>query len=181
MTGIDSSAQDGHLDHYARLVRRLLQVPTAMVTLVEQQRQVFPGVSGLPEPYLSARETPLSHSFCQYVVVDQQPLRVLDARVEPRLADSQAIVDQRAVAYADGLWSTPTGSPSDRCVPSTRNPESGHTTRWKCCETSHWPVPQSSGTRPGWYEMRDSRPHHLRLRQRRDSVLQPPGQARPCQ
>ena len=37
------------LDRYARMVRRALDVPVALVTIVEDDRQVFPGAVGLPE------------------------------------------------------------------------------------------------------------------------------------
>ncbi|MCY7395457.1 MAG: GAF domain-containing protein, partial [Nocardioides sp.] len=83
----------GPFDHYARLVRRLLHVPVGLVSIVEVDRQWFPGMTGLPEPWRTTRETPLSHSFCQHVVRDQQPLVVRDARLDPRLAGNRAIED----------------------------------------------------------------------------------------
>jgi GAF domain-containing protein len=92
--------EDRSFDHYARLTRRLLSVPTALVSIVEQHRQVFPGMVGLPEPYASTRETPLTYSFCQHVVQDQQPLIIVDARVVPRLRGNLAISDLSVVAYA---------------------------------------------------------------------------------
>lgn len=99
-SGVGSLGEDASFDHYARLVRRLLHVPTSLVTIVEAHRQVFPGASGLQEPYRSSRQTPISHSYCQYVVADGQPLVVSDARQEPRLANSPAIADLNAIAYA---------------------------------------------------------------------------------
>lgn len=91
---------DDALERYARMVRRSLDVPTALVTLVEDDRQVFPGAVGLPSAYQQSRQTPLSHSFCQYVVKDEQPLVVTDARLDNRLADNLAIPDLGVVAYA---------------------------------------------------------------------------------
>jgi signal transduction histidine kinase len=87
-------------DHYCRLVRRFLDVPVALVTIVEPDRQVFPGSLGLPEPWASRRETPLSHSFCQHVVAERAPLVVSDARRDPRLADNLAVGELGVVAYA---------------------------------------------------------------------------------
>ncbi len=96
-----SSATNGRsFDHYARLVRRLLRVPVALVTLVESDRQVFCGLDGLKEPYATAGQTPLSHSFCQYVVADEKPLVISDARLDARLADNLAIPDLDVIAYA---------------------------------------------------------------------------------
>ncbi len=98
--GADTEAIDTTLDRYARMVRRALGVPTALVTLVQDSRQVFPGAVGLPAEYQASRETPLSHSFCQHVVADQQPLVIADARVDDRLRDNLAIRDLAVVAYA---------------------------------------------------------------------------------
>ncbi|MEO9324168.1 SpoIIE family protein phosphatase [Nocardioides sp. C4-1] len=87
-------------DRYARLVQQLLGVPVALVTVVERDRQVFRGQLGLPEPWASRGETPLTHSFCQYVVADQAPLVIADARDDERLRDNLAIEDLGVVAYA---------------------------------------------------------------------------------
>jgi signal transduction histidine kinase len=91
---------DGSFDHYALLVQRLLNVPTALVTILEAHRQVFPGAVGLAEPYRSARQTPLSHSFCKYVAVDGAPLLIEDARKDERVADNPAIAELDVIAYA---------------------------------------------------------------------------------
>lgn len=90
----------GSMDHFARLVRRALDVPVALVTLVEADRQVFPGQLGLPEPWCGARATPLTHSFCQHVVAADEPLVIPDARLDERLRDNLAIPDLGVVAYA---------------------------------------------------------------------------------
>ncbi len=100
-SGWSTSVTDGRsFDHHARLVRRILRVPVALVTLVEADRQVFCGLDGLEGPYAAARQTPLSHSFCQYVVADEKPLIITDARLETRLADNLAIRDLEIIAYA---------------------------------------------------------------------------------
>ncbi len=96
----DQDLADPSFDRYARMVRRSLGVPVALVTLVEEHRQVFPGAVGLPEAYQASRETPLSHSFCQYVVEDDRPLVITDARVDARLHDNLAIPDLGVIAYA---------------------------------------------------------------------------------
>ncbi|MGY1836488.1 GAF domain-containing protein, partial [Blastococcus sp. SYSU DS0510] len=91
---------DPAFERFARLVRRQLDVPVALVTLVSAEEQVFPGAVGLPEPWQSTRRTPLSHSFCQHVVRSAAPLVVTDARTDPLVADSLAIADLRVIAYA---------------------------------------------------------------------------------
>ena len=100
MSAGDETGADASFDRYARIVRRTLGVPVALVSIVEEARQVFPGASGLPEPYATQRETPLSHSFCQYVVADRRPLIVTDARDHDRLAGNLAIEELDVIAYA---------------------------------------------------------------------------------
>ena len=95
-----SSNSDPDMEYFAQRVRRLLGVPVALVSLVEADQQVFPGMAGLPEPWASKRCTPLSHSFCQHVVVTAEPLVISDARDEPRVRDNLAIPDLGVVAYA---------------------------------------------------------------------------------
>ncbi len=94
------SSPVGSYDHFARLVCRSLDVPVAVVTFLEPDRQYFAGAVGLPEPWSQTRETPLTHSFCQYVVRDREPLVVDDARGHIRLCTNLAIPDLGVVAYA---------------------------------------------------------------------------------
>jgi serine phosphatase RsbU (regulator of sigma subunit) len=91
---------DVSFDRYARLVRSAVGVPTALVSIVEAARQIFPGAVGLPPTYQVSRETPLTHSFCRHVVADARPLIVTDARTDPRVAGNLAIRDLSVVAYA---------------------------------------------------------------------------------
>ena len=74
--------------------------PVALVSLVDADRQFFKSCLGLPEPWASARETPLSHSFCQHAVARREPLVVDDAREHEVLRDNPAIRDMGVVAYA---------------------------------------------------------------------------------
>ena len=91
---------DPSFDRYARMVRRSLAVPVALVSIVEADRQIFPGAVGLPAQYDQCRFTPLSHSFCQYVVIDEAPLIITDARTDERLRTNLAIEDLNVIAYA---------------------------------------------------------------------------------
>jgi serine phosphatase RsbU (regulator of sigma subunit) len=100
MNAAGGPAADPSLDRYARLASRVLGTPIALVSLVEEGRQVFPGACGLPPALDAERETPLSHSFCQYVVADQAPLVISDARADDRLRDNLAIPDLGVIAYA---------------------------------------------------------------------------------
>jgi diguanylate cyclase (GGDEF)-like protein/PAS domain S-box-containing protein len=87
-------------DRFTRLAARWLGVPVALVSLVDDHRQFFKSAVGLPEPWASRRETPLSHSFCQYGVTTGEPLIVMDARQHPWLKENLAISELGVIAYA---------------------------------------------------------------------------------
>ena len=95
-----SSGTDEGMERFARLVAGRLRVPVALVSLVEANRQVFPGLVGLAEPWATRRQTPLSHSLCQHVVATGHPLVLADARSDDRTCTSLAIGDLGVVAYA---------------------------------------------------------------------------------
>jgi serine phosphatase RsbU (regulator of sigma subunit) len=95
-----SSRMDEGMERFARLVAGRLRVPVALVSLVEANRQVFPGLVGLAEPWATRRQTPLSHSLCQHVVATGHPLVLADARSDDRTCTSLAIGDLGVVAYA---------------------------------------------------------------------------------
>ena len=104
--GVDES-----FDRYARIVRRALDVPVALVSLVERDRQVFVGAVGLEPAYQEARQTPLTHSFCQWVVHDHRSVVTSDSSLDERLRDNLAIPDLGVVAYAGHPLRDHTGTP----------------------------------------------------------------------
>lgn len=95
---LDSPAQET-FDRFTRLAAKILDVPVSLITLVDLQRQFFLSCTGLPEPWQSRRETPLTHSFCQHVVTTGEPLVVNDARLDSQLKENLAIPDLGVVAY----------------------------------------------------------------------------------
>ena len=108
-TLLDSPAEAA-FDRLTRLATTLLQVPIALVSLVDAHRQFFKSCVGLPEPWATQRETPLSHSFCQHVVASSTPLRIPDAQEHPLVRDSLAIADLGVVAYLGVPLTTSTGA-----------------------------------------------------------------------
>ncbi|MFC7541297.1 GAF domain-containing protein [Siccirubricoccus deserti] len=98
-TGLLDSPAEEAFDRFTRLARAVLDAPLALVSLVDDRRQFFKSAQGLPEPWASCRETPLSHSFCKLVVVNREPLVVSDARTDPRVRDNGAVADLGVIAY----------------------------------------------------------------------------------
>jgi hypothetical protein len=99
-TGLLDSDVSPEFDRLARLASHVLNAPVALVSLVDKDRQFFKACLGLPEPWSSQRESPLTHSFCQHAVASRGPLVVNDAREHPLLHDNLAIRDMGVVAYA---------------------------------------------------------------------------------
>lgn len=109
--GLDAAAGDPALDRLARLASRLLDVPVALVSLVDVDEQVFPGQSGMPPESPFARGTPLSHSFCKTVVATRAVVTTEDARLDARFDTNLAIRDLGAIAYAGWPLVTAHGEP----------------------------------------------------------------------
>lgn len=86
-------------DAITRLVRRTLGVDVSLISLVDDRRQFFKSHCGLAGEFAAARQTPLSHSFCQHVVVMGDVLEVADAKEHPELRDNLAIRDLNVTAY----------------------------------------------------------------------------------
>jgi PAS domain S-box-containing protein len=108
-TGLLDADSATSLDRLTRLATRLVKTPVALVSLVDIDRQVFVSAVGLDEPWASRGQTPLSHSFCQYVVTDQAPLVITDARADGRLCGNLAIPDLKVIAYAGFPLRSPDG------------------------------------------------------------------------
>ena len=57
----------------------------------------------------SLGETPLSHSFCQYVVTREAPLVVTDAREDQLVQNNGAVADLGVISYLGVPLRTPDG------------------------------------------------------------------------
>lgn len=98
-SGLTEQSDPG-MEFYARRVQERLGVPVALTSIVQADRQVFPGMVGLTGPWANLRYTPLTHSFCQYVVASAEPLVVDDALDHPWVRDNLAVSELGVAAYA---------------------------------------------------------------------------------
>ncbi len=74
-------------EHIVTLVRTVLKVPIATVTLVDRERQWFKAQRGLDQT-----ETPRSISFCTHTIQQRDPLIVKDAHLDARFRDNALVV-----------------------------------------------------------------------------------------
>src|SRR5258707_8393367 len=95
-----SASADPGMERFARLVAETLGVPVALVSLVEADRQVFPGQVGLTEPWASSCQATLVRSLCQRVAATGSPLVLADARQDEQVRDSEASHELGMIAYA---------------------------------------------------------------------------------
>lgn len=94
--GLLDSAPEPELDALIKAVATQLGVPTALISLVDRDRQWFKSRHGL-----DASETPRAVSFCGHVVADAQTLVVANTLADPRFADNPLVVGAPHIrAYA---------------------------------------------------------------------------------
>jgi PAS domain S-box-containing protein len=90
---------DEVFDRLVRKAARLLEVPIALVSLLDEDRQVLKASVGLPGPWASARQTPRSSSLCQQLLVTGQPLVIPDTRRDPLARDNEFVLAHGLAAY----------------------------------------------------------------------------------
>ncbi len=109
-TGLIDAPPSEAMQRISRLVSRLLRAPVALASFVDDERQFFVAATGFDvEPFATKRQTPLSHSFCQHVVLRGAPLSVADSREEALLDGNRAIDELGVVAYLGVPLSDPDG------------------------------------------------------------------------
>ena len=98
-TALLDSPPEEAFDRLTRAATVVVGAPIALVTLLDSERHFFKSQCGLPEPYATSRETPLTHSFCKHVVGSHEPLIVSDVRTHP-LFSHRPLVEGSVLAYA---------------------------------------------------------------------------------
>src|SRR5262249_33939719 len=100
LTSLLDTPPEEAFDRLTRLATTVLHAPVALVSLVDGNRQFFKSCVGLPEPWASLRQTPLTHSFCKHAVASGQPLVIADARRDDLVKDNLAVSELGVIAYA---------------------------------------------------------------------------------
>jgi PAS domain S-box-containing protein len=87
-------------ERLARLARLLLAAPVAVVSLVDDRRQVVLGQAGLDVAPGARLAIPIEESVCAHVIVDGGELLVTDLRDHPVLGGIPGLARAGVVAYA---------------------------------------------------------------------------------
>ncbi len=93
---LDTSPEE-RFDRLTRLAQHLLDVPIALVSLVDANRQWFKSCQGL-----DASETPRSISFCGHAILDDQLFVIPDALLDPRFADNPLVTSAPHIRFYAG-------------------------------------------------------------------------------
>lgn len=92
-------------DRLARFAAEQLDMPIALLTLVDGQRQWFKSRVGV-----DVIETPRDISFCGHAIMSNELFVVEDARRDPRFSDNPVVVGAPYVRfYAGAPLSSPSG------------------------------------------------------------------------
>ncbi len=93
-------------DRVTRLAQRLFDVPIALVSLVDADRQWFKS-----HPNLEMTETPREVAFCGWAILDNEVMQVPDATADPRFEGNPLVVDDPGIRFYAGVpISGPAGS-----------------------------------------------------------------------
>ncbi|HKX78484.1 MAG TPA: PAS domain-containing protein [Novosphingobium sp.] len=85
------------LDRLADLAARICETPIALVSFVEERRQVFHGRSGTP-----LRATPREQSFCAHAMFEAGCMTVPDATRDHRFQDNPLVTGAPAIRFYAG-------------------------------------------------------------------------------
>jgi ribonuclease BN (tRNA processing enzyme)/CheY-like chemotaxis protein len=115
--GILDTEPEERFDRLTRLVAALFDVPIALVSLVDKDRQWLKSCHGL-----AARETPREVSFCAHAILGREVMVVPDALQDPRFADNPLVTGEPRIRfYAGYLLVLPCGSRvGTLCIVDTR-------------------------------------------------------------
>ncbi|MCU0072431.1 sensor domain-containing diguanylate cyclase [Pseudomonas koreensis] len=91
------TAPEERFDRLTRLAKRLFNVPIALVTLVDKERQWFKSCVGL-----DTTETPRSVSFCGHAILRDELLLVPDAREDERFHDNPLVTGEPNIQFYAG-------------------------------------------------------------------------------
>ena len=113
--------REASFDQVTERLTKLFNVPIALVTLVDKDRQWFKAQSGLPADLAEARSTSREVSICGHVVAGDEVLIVRDLSRDPRFANNPFVKERGLRFYAGVPLRGPNGLPiGSLCILDTK-------------------------------------------------------------
>ncbi|GAB4216073.1 MAG: hypothetical protein OHK0012_17600 [Synechococcales cyanobacterium] len=81
-------------DRITRMLCRVLDMPMAGISLVDENRQWFKSIRGL-----DIKETPRCISFCTHTILEERTLIVPDAASDPRFLKNPLVIDSPHIRF----------------------------------------------------------------------------------
>ncbi len=97
-TGLLDTEAEGVFDRLTRLAVRLVGVPAAFISLVDEHRDFYKSACGFGEPLASAREL-AGPTFCHYAAQATEPLVIADTAAHPVYRDVPTVRSLGVAAY----------------------------------------------------------------------------------
>ncbi len=95
--GILDTQPEERFDRLTRIAAALFDVPIALVSLVDRERQFLKSTCGL-----NVRETPREVSFCAHAILSQEVMVVPDALLDDRFADNPLVTGEPRIRFYAG-------------------------------------------------------------------------------
>lgn len=95
--GILDTAPDERFDRLTRLAKHVFEVPIALVSLVDENRQWFKSSQGL-----DVSETPRDISFCGHAILGDKALVIEDTHADERFADNPMVINKPHIRFYAG-------------------------------------------------------------------------------
>jgi len=112
---------DPVFDRMTKRIARIFDVPIALITLLDADRQYFNGQTGLPEDLASAREAPRATSVCGHVIASNEVLVVEDLARDRRFAGNPFLKAHGLRFYAGVPLRASSGQPiGSVCIMDTK-------------------------------------------------------------
>lgn len=94
---LDTPRDEG-FERIVRLIKAIFTIDIGLVSFIDAHRQWYKACSGLP-----ADEVPSEHTFCRYVVDNEEPIVVQDATKDPRFVQHPAVTGDSHIRFYAGV------------------------------------------------------------------------------